>query len=86
MTDNERVELELYIDIINSLIAKLYQFASSHNVSLESDDDVGLYYKRMLKYVHHLRMSTSYDDVLTAKKNIPAIKEKLAKLEAEYAI
>ena len=86
MTDNERVELELYIDVINSLIADFYRFASKHDISLNDDGDVGSYYRKVVKYENHLRRTTSYNDVLAAKDNIAAIKEKLAKLEADYDV
>lgn len=86
MTENERVELELYIDTINALIGDFYVIALHHNIPLDGDDRVGKYYKDMIKYVHSLRKTTSYEDVLIAKRNIIAIKEKLVKLEVHHDI
>ena len=83
MTDNERTELELYIDMLNSLISDFYRFASKHNISLNENDEIGVYYWKVVKYENHLRRTTSYEEVLAAKKNIAAIKERLAKLEAD---
>lgn len=81
MTVNERVELELYIDMINSLIGDFYVIASQNDIPLDKDDNVGHYYRKMLKYVHCLRQTMSYKDVVKAKKNIDAIKQKLVELE-----
>ena len=86
MTNNERVELELYVDILNSLIADFYHISSEHNMPLNRDDNVGTYYRRMIQYVNHLRRATSYEDVLAARKNIAAIKEKLIRLEVFHDI
>ena len=81
MTENEKTELEFYIDMVDSLIGDFYVVATQNNISLDKDDNVSRYYKKMLKYARHLRGATSYKDVLDAKKNIDAIKQKLAKLE-----
>jgi hypothetical protein len=86
MTDNERTELELYIDVLNSLIADFYRIASKHDIALDNNDKIGNYYRKMIKYVICLRKSTSYEDVLIAKRNIDTIKGKLAKLEACHDI
>jgi hypothetical protein len=59
MTENERVELEIYIDIINSLIGDFYITASRYNIPLDHDNDVGMYYRKMIKYVGFLRRTTS---------------------------
>ena len=81
MTDYERAELEVCIDVLNSLVAEFYNITSRHNISLDADTNTGAYYRKMLKYVQHLRKATSYDEVLTARSNIATIREKLVKLE-----
>lgn len=81
MTNNERTELELYIDVLNSLIGDFYVITSRYNISLDKDDNVGAYYRSMLQCVDSLRRTTSYEDVLEAKEKIAEIKRTLAKLE-----
>lgn len=81
MTHNERVELEVCIDILNSLIGDFYIIASRHSIPLDNSNKVGTYYRNMVKYAHRLRRSTSYEDVLDAKRNIAVLKKKLTELD-----
>ena len=83
MTEKERVELEVCVDVLNSLIADFHIIASKHNIPLDKDDNVGVSYRKVVKYVNHLRRTTSYEDVIAAKRNIATIRSRLVRLEVE---
>ena len=55
MSEKERVELEVCVDVLSSLIAGFHIIASKQNISLNKDDNVGVYYRNVIKYVNLLQ-------------------------------
>ena len=83
MTENERTELEVCIYVLHSLVADINRIALKNNVNLDENNELGASYRYLLNYVNNLRKTTSYKDVIEAKRNIATMKEKLAKMEAD---
>ena len=81
MTNEERIELEVCLEVLNSQIADFYIITSKYGIQLSEGNEVWERYKELITYTHGLRSTTSYEDVMEAKEKIRETRRFLEALE-----